>query len=224
MIGEAERLRIQTVRRIFKFVLPLAALVAGAKWIASIRRQRRNPEPFPASQARLLDNPVARMQAAKVIGMMDLRPGMRVIDVGAGVGRLSIPIAGVVGPDGGVVAHDVQQEMLDILEKRAADVGLSNIETVRAVAGDGMIQAEAFDCAILASVLGEIPHARRIAALREIRDGLKPGGILYVAETLGDPHYQTRAATFRQGEGAGFSRGKSRQVWPGHLTELVKPV
>jgi len=41
---------------------------------------------------------------------------------------------------------------------------------------------------VLVTVLGEVPD--REAALREIFDALKPGGILSVTEIIFDPHFQ----------------------------------
>jgi ubiquinone/menaquinone biosynthesis C-methylase UbiE len=209
-------------RFLIRRLIPVAGLAGLAAAAASMLRQRRNPEPFPASQARLLDNPIARASARKTVELMGLAPGMRVLDVGAGIGRISLPAAKLVAPDGVVVALDIQQEMLDLLGKRAADAGVGNIETVRAGAGDGVIEANSFDRAILSSVLGEIPEERRRPALQEIFDALKPGGVLFVSEVPGDPHFQTRRATRELGESVGFEARSSRRGL-GHLTELVKP-
>lgn len=209
--------------RIVKRLLALAAIGGAIAWARSVFEQRRNPEPFPASQARILDNPVARAHANRVLDALDLAPGMKAVDVGAGVGRFSIPIAQKVGELGEVLAVDIQQEMLDIISKRAADAGVMNIKTLRAAAGDRVLPRGRFDRAIISSVLGEIPHERRVEALEEIYEGLTPGGILYVVETVGDPHYQTKRSTMDLGLSAGFTSANSRRIGIGHLTELIKP-
>jgi len=90
-------------------LVPLGAFGGAVALGRSIRRQRRNPGPFPAARAGMLDNPLARRQAERIVQLLDLAPGMRVLDVGAGVGRFSIPIAAKVGPNGDVVALDIQQ-------------------------------------------------------------------------------------------------------------------
>jgi SAM-dependent methyltransferase len=60
-----------------------------------------------------LDNPFTSTNRSNVIvQQLDLRPGMRVLDLGCGPGRVTIPIARAVGPDGGVDAIDVQPGML----------------------------------------------------------------------------------------------------------------
>ena len=59
---------------------------------------------------------------------IDLQPGMKLLDVGCGPGRLSIPAAERVGPDGRVVALDVQEKMLSRLQDRIQKLGLENIQ------------------------------------------------------------------------------------------------
>ena len=204
-----------------KVVVPIGAAASVAALCRSIVRQRRNPQPFPAARARALDNPLARRQAAAVVRGLDLAPRMRVLDVGAGVGRLSIPLAAAVAPEGDVVALDVQQEMLDMLQKRAGAADVHNIRTICAAAGAGSLGPGRFDRAVLAAVLGEIPHDRRVAALREIREALEPDGILWVIETVGDPHYQSHTAVARLGKEAGFNVRGTRRLGMTRLTELV---
>lgn len=197
----------------------LGGVAAVARWAI---RERRNPEPFPAARAAMLQNPVFVRHGRKTVEALDLVPGMKVLDVGAGVGRLSLLMAEKVGHDGEVVAVDIQQEMLDILEKRAADEGITNIRSLRAAGGDANLEQGVFDRAVLCGVLGEIPDLRRVPALVEIRDALKPGGILYVIELLSDPHFQTRAAVARLAQESGLRFVASRRLGLGHFTELRK--
>lgn len=202
---------------LLKVVVPLGMAGAAA---TSVLRERRHPEPFPVSRAAFLDTASARRSAAKLIDALRLAPGMRVLDVGAGIGRVAIPLAERVGPTGEVVALDVQQEMLDQLNKRAADAGITNIRTIRASAGDGAIKDTNFDRALLVAVLGEIPPDRRIAALREIRTALGPDGVLYILEGIGDPHVQSRNAIIRLGVAAGFTLVLTRRLGFAHLYGL----
>lgn len=206
--------------KMLKVLVPLGMAGGAAAMGRSVLRERRNPEPFPASRAAFLDTPLARRGAEKLIDELRVTPGMRVLDVGAGIGRLSIPLAEKVGPTGEVVALDVQQEMLDQLTKRAADAGVTNIRTIRAAAGDGAIEDTDFDRALLVAVLGEIPPDRRPAALREIRNALGPDGVLYIFEGIGDPHVQSRNAITRLAVNAGFTVVVSRRLGLAHLYAL----
>src|SRR2546430_5372250 len=182
------------MRSAVKFLLPLGAAGGAVALGRSVLHERRNPEPFPAARARMLESPLVRSRTAKIVESIDLAPGMWVLDVGAGVGRLSVPVATRVGPGGEIVALDIQQEMLDILGKHAAEAGVTNIRMVRAPAGEGALEKNAFDRALLVAVLGEIPADPRPAGLPEGRDAPKPDGIPYRLEGPLHPPYQTPKA------------------------------
>src|SRR5437899_8564638 len=148
------------------------------------------PEPFPAAMAWLLDNPLTRVTAARLVRRLGIEPGMRVVDVGCGPGRLALPAARAAGDQGEVLAVDLQRAMLDIVERRAAAAGLRNVRTLEAAAGSGALPAGRHDVAVLSFVLGEIPPDRRRAAVRELVETLRPGGARAVAEGLFDPHHR----------------------------------
>jgi ubiquinone/menaquinone biosynthesis C-methylase UbiE len=149
------------------------------------------PQPFPASMAWLVDNPLARIQANRLVRRLPIEAGSRVIDVGCGPGRLTLPVARIVGDEGEVLAVDVQPEMLAIVERRAAREGLRNVRTLRAAAGEGAVPVGRYDVALLVSVLGEIPSERRGPAMEEIAAALRSGGRLVVVEAVFDPHRQS---------------------------------
>jgi ubiquinone/menaquinone biosynthesis C-methylase UbiE len=151
----------------------------------------------------VLDHPFSGLVPPS-LDRLELRPGLRVLDVGCGPGRLSIPVARAVGPDGEVVALDVQPGMLSRLEQRVARAGVLNLN-IHARLGDitaDSVSPNSFDRALLVTVLGEIPN--REAALRSIFNALKPGGVLSITEIFPDPHYQTRKTVRRLAEAAGF--------------------
>ncbi len=185
--------------------LALAVLLVVAGVMLSWRViSRLRALPCPPWLMWLLENPYAnRRTLTPVLEHLALRPGMRVLDVGCGFGRLSIPIARRVLPGGEVVGVDIQEGMLRMARTRAEASGLTNLTFRRAAAGEGLIeQPGQFDRALMVTVLGEIPH--QAAALREVRKGLKPGGFLSITELLPDPHYQTVGKVRRLALAAGF--------------------
>ncbi len=152
-----------------------------------------------------LDTPFTRGVSARTwrtIQRLDLSPGMNVLDAGCGPGRLTLPIAENVAPHGEVTAIDIQEGMLREAQERAREANLTNIRFLRIGVGEGKLERNHFDRAVLVTVLGEIPD--REAALQDIFEALKPGGILVVEETLPDPHFQTRNTVSRLAGAAGF--------------------
>lgn len=184
---------------------------------------RRTSAPCPAWLSWMLDpgireRPIGRGGA---IDALALEPGMRVADVGCGPGVLTVLIARAVGPEGEVVALDIQPAMLDRLKRRVAKAGVTNVRPVRAGAGEGTLENRYFDRALLATVLGEIPDRER--ALREIYEALKPGGFLVVAEVFGDPHYQFRGKVAELGRDAGFELGETTGGFFAYTMRLYRP-
>jgi ubiquinone/menaquinone biosynthesis C-methylase UbiE len=151
-----------------------------------------------------------------------VQPGMAVLDVGAGPGRLSVPAAQRVGPEGRVVAFDVQPAMLALLHEAKAAAGVTNLQAVLGEAGKGSLPPGPFDRVLLVTVLGEIADQR--GALAEIFKLLKPGGLLSVTEVLPDPHYQSRTRVRRLAEGAGFEVTEVVGPWYAFTMNLRKPV
>lgn len=169
------------------------------------------------------DNPfTSATRAASVIEAADLRPGMHVLDLGCGPGRITIPAARAVMPGGEVLAVDIQPAMIRRAEARAATAHLTNIRFLQAAIGEGKLPVAQFDRAFLVTVLGEIPD--RQAALAEIFGALRPGGALTVAEIALDPHYQRRASVLKLAASAGFREGDFHGAWYGYSLNLIKPL
>lgn len=186
---------------LFIVFIALVIILVLVLWFAS----RRYTIPCPVWMKGFLDIPFTRGVSARTrrtIQRLDLSPGMNVLDAGCGPGRLTLPIAEKVGPDGEVTAIDIQEGMLGEVQERAREAHLTNIRFHRISVGEGKIERNHFDRAVLVTVLGEIPD--REAALQDIFKALKPGGILLVEEILPDPHFQTRNTVRRLAGAAGF--------------------
>jgi ubiquinone/menaquinone biosynthesis C-methylase UbiE len=190
------------------FILYLVIILIAAVIIIPIAwrfASRRYTIPCPVWMKGMLDSPHSgemSERTKKTIRHLDLRPGMDVLDVGCGPGRLTIPIANTVGPEGEVTAIDIQEGMLQEAQKRAHSANLSNIRFLQIGAGEGKLEHNRFDRAVMVTVLGEIP--KREAALDEIFLALKPGGFLLIEETVRDPHFQTRGTVRKLAAAFGF--------------------
>lgn len=183
---------------------------------------RRRLLPCPSAfiwmlEHRLMEN-VAGSQA--LIQRAHIQPGMVVLDAGCGPGRVAIPIAQYVGPDGLVLAVDVQAEMLAKLAERLVDKDVRNLQVKRAALGSGELPLNTFDRALMVTVLGEIPDQE--SALEEIFKALKPGGILSITEVLPDPHYQSRRQVRKLAKRCGFKVDEAHKGWRSFTFNLLK--
>lgn len=185
---------------------------------------RKHSLPCPSSLSWLLENPFVNSVAGaeEILDRLKIEPGMSVLDVGSGPGRLTIPAAQRVGANGRVVALDIQDGMLRRLRERVEANHLTNVELVHAGAGEGKLEVNAFDRAWLVTVLGEIPD--RKAALAEVFRALKPGGILSITELLPDPHYQTAETVRRLAMEAGFIEVRRFGSFPAYTIHFDKPI
>ncbi len=128
-----------------------------------------------------IDNRLRRLihDPARIVGPY-VRPGMTALDVGCGMGFFSLALAALVGPTGCVIAADLQPEMLQVLQRRAARAGLENRVRPHRCVPDRLGVTTPSDFALAFAMLHEVPDAARLLA--EIHACLKPGGCLLIAE------------------------------------------
>jgi ubiquinone/menaquinone biosynthesis C-methylase UbiE len=128
-----------------------------------------------------IDTPLRRLvhDPQKIVGPY-VKAGMTVLDVGCGVGWFSIPMARMVGDHGQVIAVDLQQQMLDIMGRRAEKEGISARIKSHKCDQNRLGLDVKVDFALTFAMLHEVPDQGRL--LGEIRNCLNPGGKLLLAE------------------------------------------
>lgn len=119
----------------------------------------------------------AEEQPEKALDAMNLKPGMVVADIGAGVGYMSLRMARRVSK---VYANDLQPAMLDRLRQNASKAGIGNVVTVVGGVADPNLPANTMDLVLLVDVYHEFSQPQQM--LRKIRETLKPDGRLVLLE------------------------------------------
>jgi ubiquinone/menaquinone biosynthesis C-methylase UbiE len=104
---------------------------------------------------------------------LEVHPGERVLDAGAGFGDTACMLAQRVGPAGKVVAMDCCDAFLAYGRDEAAAAGLSNVDFV---AADVERYPFAGDFDLVFSRFGTMFFSNPVAALKNMRRALKPGG------------------------------------------------
>jgi ubiquinone/menaquinone biosynthesis C-methylase UbiE len=128
---------------------------------------------------------VMRPLAERMLHSAGVRPGMRVLDVGCGVGDVSFLVSEIVGEHGSVVGVDVDRAALEVADGRRAASGIGNVEFRAGNIGCTEFDRE-FDAVVGRFVLMFIDDPT--AVLRRLRKALRPGGIVAFQEWVGDVH------------------------------------
>ena len=131
--------------------------------------------------AYFFDNPLRRLfQKPEEILSPYLKEGMSSLDIGCGMGFYSIAMAKIVGPQGKIISVDLQQEMLDILLKRAKRAGVSErIRPNLAKRGDIGVNEKAH-FALTMWMVHEVPDKERF--LGQVKACLMEKGKFLLAE------------------------------------------
>lgn len=147
----------------------------------------------------------------ELLGCLGVEAGDVVCDFGSGVGVHALPLAGLVGDTGKVIAVDIQPEMLRMLEERAAEAGITGIETVSNGPASTGLAPDSVDLVLLVDVYHELSHPEPVLA--GLRRSLRDGGRVALVEFRGeDPavpikpeHKMTRAQARLEWEANGFT-------------------
>jgi len=125
-------------------------------------------------------------QTSKMIEALKLKPGDVAADVGAGSGTIAFRLCDKVGPQGKVLAVDIQKEMLELLRERAKARQVANFEVIAGTETDPKLPAESVDLILMVDVYHEFafPYEMTEAMVK----ALKPGGrLVFVEFRLEDP-------------------------------------
>ena len=115
------------------------------------------------------------------IGMAQVKPGDKVLDVGCGTGSLTLVAAAHAGTTGEVHGIDASPEMIVVAQKKAKRAGLDVDFQI------GLIEQIAFpdnyfDIVLSSLMLHHLPDDLKERGFDEIRRVLKPGGRFFAVD------------------------------------------
>jgi ubiquinone/menaquinone biosynthesis C-methylase UbiE len=108
----------------------------------------------------------------RLLELLQLRPGDRVLELGAGPGALGARLAALVGPDGRVIVSDIATGMVEAAKQRLA--GVPGVEVLQLDASATGLPAESQDAVVIRMGLMLVPDP--VSATTEIHRLLVDGG------------------------------------------------
>ena len=146
----------------------------------------------------------AWQQPDEVVEALDLEPGGRVADVGAGGGYFTFRLAEAVGATGRVYAVDVDSDLLAYVASQARKRGLPQVETLKASEAATGLPEACCDLIFLAHVFHHLPDPERY--FRRAASALAPRGRVAIVESAADAESPSGHATAPERIAAAMSR------------------
>jgi len=169
-------------------------------------------------------NPLRRfVQDPHTILRAFVADGMTVVEPGPGMGYFTLDLARLVGPSGRVVAVDLQPRMLQGLRRRAEKAGLIDRIEIRRAAIDrlGLDDLDdKVDFVLAFAMVHELPKPD--CFLEEVRQVLKPGARILLAEPKGHVTERRFAGILHAARGTGLLIEDGPDIWRSRTAVLVK--
>lgn len=138
----------------------------------------------------LFENPrrEAWERSSELMRLLNIRPGMKIADVGSGPGYYSFKFAKAVGPEGRVYAIDMVEQHLRWVEAAKLAMNVKNVDTVetdgRSVGLAGVLEYvdAVFLCSLYHNIYAMSTAPERDAFVSSIKQTLGPNGLLWLAD------------------------------------------
>jgi len=167
-----------------------------------------------------LDRPerVTKERTDLLIELLPLEESMAIADIGAGSGYFSLRLARLL-PNAQVLAVDIQPEMLSIIEQRAVEENLNNIELVRAEEKTSGLRPASADLILLVDSYHEFYWPREY--MLDLRNALKPGGTIVMVEQRAEDENNRLVAAHKMSAGQLIAEMRAIQLYPTRSSDLL---
>ena len=134
--------------------------------------------PDPQTYAERLDDPGRDdwQMPEEVVEQLECRPGMTVVDLGAGTGYFVGYLSAAVDRQGRVLALDTDRSMVDRIQARIERDGLRNVKPGLIGADDPGLAPRSVDRILIVNTWHHISN--RLKYAEKLRAALRPGGLV----------------------------------------------
>jgi predicted methyltransferase len=163
-------------------IIAVCTCVAAAAQVAGTANAGYKTAEDRAKVARSLAAPTRdeTQRPRELVESMNLRPGMKVADVGTGVGYMLPYLSHAVGPSGEVYAEDIAPDFLEKAKLRASTTGLRNIKFIQGTDRDPKLPGGILDAVLVLDAYHHFDYPE--AMLLGIHESLVSDGKLYIVD------------------------------------------
>jgi ubiquinone/menaquinone biosynthesis C-methylase UbiE len=160
----------------------------------------------------------------RLVQYLQVQPGMRVAEIGAGDGSLTVAMAKAVGPDGHVYSNEISDDRRAAIRSAVEAAGLRNVTIVESAAASANLPDGCCDALFMRNVYHHFGDPATMNA--SLFRALRPGGRLAVIDfpprggteadnpggrSQGNAHGVTTATVERELRAAGFELEHTEQ-------------
>jgi len=174
-----------SVRRVSVLFLALfcSSVLLGSTALTAGTQERRRPvRIFPPEELGALEGPDRELyqKPDQVMDALGIADGSIVAEVGAGGGWFTVRLARRVGPQGLVYAEDIQEQMIESIERRLQRESLRNVRTVLGKPDDPRLPQNALDAVLIVDSYYEFE--KPVDLLSNVKESLKANGRVAIVD------------------------------------------
>ena len=153
----------------------------------ALKSRAYNDTPLPIGQNQTISAP---HMVAIMCDLLDLKPGMTVLEVGGGSGYHAAVMAAMIGPDGMVYSVERRPELVAAAKRNLEKAGITNVTMIQADGSVGLPEHAPYDRISVAATAPRVPEP--------LKQQLKVGGkmVIPVGRDYQDLYLVTRKNGF----------------------------